>query len=613
MVWISFNPEEDKSKVLFKFSGNQFHELLDYFRTNLGLKYDHSSKVWFCSPMFFEDSNILKELLDIDEVSLSEQTMVQIKKHSRPILEIEHRRKKYVPEILNFEPVKGLSPNEEFQLLDIKRFLNVNRGGVFWEQGLGKSAFLAVHMSLLFYHNEVDKAVILTPSSGLYNIRREILKFSKLFSKEDIVIASKDNREPFTEDAKIVVMTYRTFLLISDHYYKLNNPKGSSKKYKKPTIPFEEWIKNKGVLYLDESHNIANPQARQTHTIHLHKRFFHYRYIMTGTPADKVPKYYSQIKFLDDNLIPYSYSEWLPTVCNIGNRFSQYAINYEYPDKVGEFIDHISPYVIQRKTKDHLELPENIIKKIYLPLNTKQNNIYRSLIRCTMKTLKQEKGELKAKDVLNKLPYISLALDNPEIINLENYVGVEEIETLLKKWKFDDNSKLEILDDLVSEIINEQNEKLIIWDGHPKTIDSLAERYKKHKPLIIHGAINFQKEGHTRDSYRDNIVEKFKKSDSKLLIASYKVLSTAVTLTECNKQIYYTRGWALIDWLQSQKRIHRISQEKPVTTYVLLYENTLEEKQDRVLDKKENLNDKLLEKDFLSKDEWESLFNGEEE
>ncbi|MFW5800043.1 MAG: SNF2-related protein, partial [Spirochaetota bacterium] len=527
-------------------------------------------------------------------------------------LEIENKRKRYYEDVVNFTPIVGKEPYKNYQIEDIKRYLNINRGGIFWEQGLGKAVFLAVHLTQLFKNNEVDKAVILSPSSGIYNLRREILKFSNLFSIDDIVIASKDNREPFIENAKIVIMTYRTFLLISDHYYKKNNPSSRAKKYRKPCIPFDDWIKNKGVIYLDESHNIANPQARQSHVIHLHKHYFYYRYVLSGTPADRVNKYYSQIKFLDNNLIPYSYNEWLPTVCNIGNRFSQYAINYEYPDKVANFIDSVTPYIVQRKAKDHLDLPENFIKKIYFPLSKKQDSIYRKLIKVTLKTIKQEHGSLDMRAITNNFPFISLALDNPEIINLDKYIGTEEIETLLKMWKFEDHSKLEIFDDLVEEIVKNNNEKFIIWSGHPKTIDSLAEHYKKYKPLKIHGNIDFKSEGHTRDSYRDMVVETFKNTNKNLLIASWRVLDTAVTMTECNKQGYFDRGWDLIPWLQSQKRIHRISQEKQVTTYVTIFENTLEERQDRILERKENMNNNLLNKDFMTKEEWEKLFNGDD-
>ena len=278
MVWINFVPEDSIEQVLFKFSGNNFYDLLNFFRDDINLFYDHNNKTWFCSPRYFIDSSLLKELQKIDEVSISEEVYSNIQYYSIPKLEIESKRKRYYEDVVNFTPIVGKKPNEDYQIVDIKRFLNINRGGIYWEQGLGKSVFLVVHLTQLFKNNEVDKAVILSPSSGIYNLRREILKFSNLFIKDDITIASKDNREPFNDTSKIVIMTYRTFLLISDHYHKKANPSSKSKKYRKACIPFDKWIKVNGVIYLDESHNIANPKARQTQVLHLHKKYFYYRY-----------------------------------------------------------------------------------------------------------------------------------------------------------------------------------------------------------------------------------------------------------------------------------------------------------------------------------------------
>ena len=64
-------------------------------------------------------------------------------------------------------------------------------------------------------------------------------------------------------DTKIIICTYRTFLMLSDDYYGYANPKkkGMVKKYKKTTIPFNTWGTNRCII-LDESHKAKNPKAR---------------------------------------------------------------------------------------------------------------------------------------------------------------------------------------------------------------------------------------------------------------------------------------------------------------------------------------------------------------
>ena len=50
-----------------------------------------------------------------------------------------------------------------------------------------------------------------------------------------------------------------------------------------------------------------------------------------------------------------------------------------------------------------------------------------------------------------------------------------------------------------------------------------------------------------------------------------------LTLTVANHVIYYDRTFSLDDYLQSQDRIHRISQEKKCYIYNLIMKNSIDE------------------------------------
>ncbi len=367
-------------------------------------------------------------------------------------------------------------------------------------------------------------------------------------------------------------------------------------------------------------HNcIKNLQSRQAHVLHLHKDYFYYRYLATGTPdPNGINGYYSQINFLDTSLISEDYYTWLSNIANIGNKFSEYSINYFYADKVEKFIKSISSVVIRRKSEDCLDLPELRIKKVYVPLNKEQEFIYKDIIRAILKKIFKEKAEnnesfKSVRKILNKFPFLSLALDNPSILKNNKdreYDFGDNLNRRIDNFTLDKHSKIEVLDSLVKKYINNK-QKIIIWSGHPLTMNELAERYKKYSPIVIHGQIKIPKEKSV-NSYRDELLEKFRNTCStNLLIASYKVLSTAINIVEANIAIYFDRSYDLKDWLQSIKRIHRYGQSKNVIIHPIIIEKTIDERLDRNLNKKEDINKNLFNRDSLTKEEWEKIFLGE--
>ena len=89
---------------------------------------------------------------------------------------------------------------------------------------------------------------------------------------------------------------------------------------------------------------------------------------------------------------------------------------------------------------------------------------------------------------------------------------------------------------------------------------------------------------------RNVAVQKFKHdNDCKILIANPAAAREGLTLTVANNAIYLDRNFNLVDYLQSQDRIHRISQNKKCNIVLLIGKNTVDEYIDEVLFKKQNV------------------------
>ena len=588
------------NEVHLDFYGNNFRDILEYVKLNTTFKYDKDTRHWVGSAR--ELLHNYKSLSEIDEVSISDENYLRELADKEATPETRSIDRNPSRNIFVYPPIKGNPPHENFQLDAIRKGISQTRLAYFLSMGLGKTFLTITVLNQLFQDGDIDAVVIVAPPSGIYNWKRELLKFGNFLQEDNIMISGANhNRNPLNLELfniKVIIMTYRHYLTLSDDWYKSVRGK-SSKAYTKPCIPWNKYGTKRAII-LDESHSIKNSKTRQSKVIHMHKNYFEYRYILTGTPTpNNFTEIYSQMNFLDTRIISKSYWEWVKEIADLGNRFSSYAINYIYPEKQEEYEKIFSPWIIRHMAKDVIDLPELYIKPIYCSMSDVQKRIYQSLVNDTIYVMQEKEGRIIPTKLREKFPYISMACENPLLLRdrLSN-------DDLVSKFNFErDHGKIEICDDLVNQYLDD-NQKVTIFDFHPLTLDLLAEHYKKYNPIVIHGQS-------AHDNNRDDLVELFKTSNKhNMLIASFRVLATAINLVECNRIIYFSRDYSYLNWSQSIKRFHRIGQDDQVIINPLVFENSLDEYIEKVIITKSELDESLFKSDCLTKEDWRAIFNG---
>ena len=605
---------KDKQRKVYQvfFNGDNFFEILQTLKIS-NLNFNKDNKAWEGDVNSLD--SVLGALFDIEPIEFDYGLEEEIEKDISDSFETEY-----------FDDADSLQesdlllpPLKDFQFEDIRKGVSQSRLALFHDMGMGKAYISANIVDQHIRKGRIDKVLIVCPTEGLYNYRRELIRFSNEFTYDNVSIANRYNRKPFTDNAKAVIMTYRTFLLISDDYYKEKNNGKVVKNYRKPTIPFDTWGTTRAIV-TDESHNFANSTARQTKALHLHKDYFEFRYILTGTPTPNTfTQIYSQLKFIEPTLFSESYQQWIQRIANVGNRYSKWAVNYVYEDKMQEEEERFSPWVIRRRFHDYLDVPEAFIDKIYMELPELQSTIYKKLVEQELNVVKEENGFLHPKKVIAKFPYISQALDDPILLKgkIDKMLSPELYNLVENKWKFTDSMKYEMLESLLDKYIKQQSEKVVVFDFHPKILDALAENLDKYNPLVIHGQ-NTPK-GQEQNEFRDGLIEDFRNNpDRKLLIASSEVLKTAVNLQFCSKVIYYSRNYSYLTWSQTKGRFVRPGQDKVAVMHPFIYENSLDELLDKALEKKHSLNEGLFTqgrevKESYSQQEWKDIFTGKGE
>jgi SNF2 family DNA or RNA helicase len=327
--------------------------------------------------------------------------------------------------------------------------------------------------------------------------------------------------------------------------------------------------------------------------------------MFTGTPADKREKLYAQMKILDPYLTRgLSFVDWTRYYNNLGNRFSAVAITDDWKiDRCKELDALLSKeYVSTRKRYDVLDLPPNIEKTIEIDMSEKHRELYEAFANEAMNQAVKEDGA--ANKIKMMFPFFLLSCENPDIIKeSDRYPAFSfELQTLIKHFNYGrDFRKLQVLDSIIEEEVDDRDLKGIIWTAHPLTMKFLAKKYEKRKPFILSAEVPLKD--------RIPLIEEFKKSDSKLLLASIYVASTSVTITECKWECYLEKTMNYVDYFQSRGRIWRNLQTEETRSYSIVYKNSLDSFIAANLNTKNRLLESLFENQTISQQKLIEIFN----
>lgn len=619
--------DKELNSLCSLFFGDNFHELVMLYK-NKRFKFNDKKKCWIVGLQSFNDLKSELESIGEDlDIDIYTENVVQEYFNKGVELKKQKTRQVFDNSLLKFPPLVGISPNENFQKDGILKGLSQNRYLYHLDMGLGKSYILTALYEHLYKQKRINKCLAFSTKIGVKNLTSEILGFSNSLKAEDILSISSISSYPFEKrnifdssayPQKIIILSYDVLKSISNYYYDI--AKGTKKTphpsqvtdYRKSFMPIEEWIGNENaVLFLDECHSLSSPKSRRTQIMNMIVPYFEYRYLFTGTLADKYEKLYEPCWILDKNLVELKgYEEWIDTYNERGTKFSQYAINPNgwHIDKIEKLNKTLLDYSVKKKLTECLDIPTMIeVPVISVDMSPIQRKIYEKFSTHTMNSIfekSKEDGNFSQK-MLNLFPYLQMSVDNPScLLNSENFENFdEELKSLIKKYDYvKDNSKIEYIDDILENELEENELRGLLWYYHPLTKDALEKRYKKYNPIVIGSDVS--------EEERFERIKTFKSSNKhKILIASIGILNTSVTLTECKFQIYVEKTFKFNDYEQSLHRIWRAGQDDITKTYSIRFNNSIDNLQEINLKTKGEVLNSLLNKSYIEKGLWKRIFN----
>ena len=416
---------------------------------------------------------------------------------------------------------------------------------LFDEQGLGKSKIVIDALSQNLKDKSIDGVLIVCKKTLLYTWKNEIEKHSDLFA---VVLEGTKRQRGRT------LITYGHFYIV--------NYEGLIQEIELVKLLLKH---KKFALVLDESQRIKNPESKTANAVLSIRTLAVKKIIITGTPiANRPEDIWSQFFFLDGGVL-------------LGNDFGDFKKQYNielkgtqdlssFENNLRSLRERIVSFSI-RRTKDVLELPEKTYEDFPVELSPKQRKIYdkaRSELYYEVSNSEGNKVEQEIENYLVKLLRLTQIASNPGLLGID-YNEIPE--------------KFNVLDKIIRDLIM-QNEKVIVWTNFTGNVRLLKNRYKEFGAQMIFGEIPINE--------RNIVVKKFMEDDHcMVLIANPAAAKEGLTLTAANNAIYLDRSFKMDDYLQSQDRIHRISQTKRCRIIKLIAVDSVDEYTDEILEKKE--------------------------
>jgi SNF2 family DNA or RNA helicase len=447
----------------------------------------------------------------------------------------------------------------------------------FMEMGTGKSKVLIDNMSMLYDNGKINGALIIAPKGVYKNWFSQEIPTHMAAHIEPVTVLWKsliNKKQQFYLDQ--LFKTGEDFHILVMNVESLSTTKG---------VAFAEKFLNchNAMMAIDESTTIKNPDAKRTKNIVGLGKLAKYRRILTGSPVTKSPlDLYKQCEFLQDELLGFgSYYAFrtryaVMKTANFSGRSVQIVVGYRNLDELSEKLKAFSYRVLKDEC---LDLPKKTFMKREVLLTKEQEKAY-----LQMKQLAVAHMEGKVMTTATVLT---------QLMRLQ--------QITCGHFTADDGTLHEVPSNRINELLDVLSEvegKVVIWAQFQRDvtniIKALSKEYGDDSYVDYYGL--------TPQEDRQRNIKKFQDPDSpvRFFIGTTQTGGYGITLTAASTMVYYSNGYDLEKRQQSEARIDRIGQEKPMTYIDIICEDTVDTRIVKALRKKVDIATQIMGEELKS-------------
>jgi non-specific serine/threonine protein kinase len=410
--------------------------------------------------------------------------------------------------------------------------------------GLGKTVQILALLEYLRQNGGEKRAktLLVIPASLINNWKSETEKFAP---KLKYTILHSGNRDFDINDADLFITTYGMAVRLE---------------------PLQEIMWD--LIVIDEAQAIKNSGTKQTKAIKTLKAAS--KIAMTGTPIEnRLADLWSIFDFLNAGLL------------GSAKEFGLYAKRLK-DDITGysKLRDVVSPFILRRLKTDKSvisDLPDKIEVKAFTELTKKQVVLYNALIKDIERVLREVSGIARKGLVLASIMKFKQICNHPD-----QYLGQSSYDAAL-------SGKFEKLSE-ICETIAEKRERVLVFTQFKEMTSPIAnylETIFGRPGLILHGGTPVKKRGELVDHFNGEDYVPF-------MVLSLKAGGVGLNLTSANHVVHFDRWWNPAVENQATDRAFRIGQKKNVLVHKFITTGTIEEKIDKMLEKKQKLANDII-------------------
>ncbi len=420
---------------------------------------------------------------------------------------------------------------------------------LFDEQGTGKTICALAAFDVLRQRGLVSHLLVVAPKSVLSVWKDEIANFLKdRYSVKTVVGRQAKPLELLQSEVDVLIVSYETVIRASVILQGLISTK-----------------ERDFMLVVDESYYVKNPVAQRSRAVAKLRQWCKRAYVLCGAPAPNSP--IDIIHQMD--------------IADAGTTFTGLSIPDDEDSAalvVQKALGHSAIYLRRLKEEVLPELPAKNIKKTFVELQPVQARLYTDAAEKLIIDVRQVDDTYFRKH-LSEFMARKWAL----LRICSNPAGIDPVYTEVP-------AKLLALDQIVKNIVQDRGLKIIIWSFFRYSLQVIFGRYACYGAVRIDGSVDSIEE-------RNLAVHRFQEDPSvNIFIGNPAAAGAGITLTAASHAVFESFSNQPAHYLQSVDRIHRRGQQSPVTSFVLISQSTIEEREFDRLRRKERRGHELFGK-----------------
>jgi SNF2 family DNA or RNA helicase len=409
---------------------------------------------------------------------------------------------------------------------------------IFDEQGTGKTIVALAAFEWLRQQEKIECLLVVAPKSVLTSWRTDCQKFlGEIYRIRLVEGASSERRKSILQPHDILLISYDA--VVRDIGLLKMVVAAKPQSY---------------MLVVDESYFVKNPETARSRAITELRTFCERAVILCGTPAPNSPiDIVNQINIADGGVA-------------FGNR----SISDDAQEAVAQIIDVLDDVIYLRRLKEDVfpDIPVKEIEKVFLDLAPAQQEMYDKAYNdlvLAVKSVDDQEFKRQLTSFLARRVALLQICSNPRSLD-SLYV--------------EDPAKLRALDQLLADLIERQDKKVVIWSFFRYSLQSIADRYQRYGLVRIDGSVVGIEE-------RLDAINRFQNDPAtRIFLGNAASAGAGITLTAAHHAIYESFSNQAAHYMQSVDRIHRRGQTHDVTYHILIAQGTIEEREfERLLEK----------------------------